>query len=135
MTSPTPDHDSRWTDDDVEQLVGNWLRIGTFVAAAITTLGGILFLAGHSSATAANYHKFAGEPAQLRHVTDIVVGAFHLDSRAVIQLGLLLLIATPVVRVALSLMAFIAQRDKLYVALTSIVLAILAFSLLFGGHP
>lgn len=134
MATSTPDRDSRWTDDDVERLVGNWLRIGTLVAAAVTTLGGILFLAGHSSATA-NYHSFAGEPAQLRHVTDIVAGALHLESRAVIQLGLLLLIATPVVRVALSLIAFVLQRDKLYVALTSLVLAILAFSLLFGGHP
>lgn len=134
MTSQTPDRDSRWTDDDVEQLVGNWLRIGTLIAAVITVLGGALFLAGHSSAAAANYHQFNGEPDALRHVTNIVAGAFHLDSRAVIQLGLLLLISTPVVRVALSLMAFIVQRDKLYVALTSIVLAILVFSLVFGGH-
>src|SRR5690242_907113 len=100
VTTQTPDPKSSWTDDDVEHLIGTWLRIGTLVAAAVTVLGGVLFLAHHSSARA-DYHTFTSEPAQLRHLTDIVIGAFHLESRAVIQLGILLLIATPVVRVAL----------------------------------
>jgi uncharacterized membrane protein len=53
---------------------------------------------------------------------------------SVIQLGLLLLIATPVARVAMSLVAFILQRDRVYVVVTLIVLAVLIFSLTGGIH-
>src|SRR5689334_14917633 len=105
MANSKPDRRT-WTDDDVERLVGNWLRVGTTAAATVAALGGVLFLASHSSARA-DYHVFASEPAQLRSVPDIVTGALHLQSNAIIQLGLLLLIATPIVRVALSFMAFV----------------------------
>jgi uncharacterized membrane protein len=50
----------------------------------------------------------------------------------VIQLGLILLIATPVARVALSLLAFAVQKDKMYVVVTAIVLGLLVYSLFFG---
>jgi uncharacterized membrane protein len=53
--------------------------------------------------------------------------------RGIIQLGLLLLIATPIARVALSVVAFAIQRDRLYVVATLIVLAVLMYSLT-GGH-
>ena len=50
-----------------------------------------------------------------------------------IQLGLLVLIATPIARVAFSLVAFALQRDRIYVIVTLIVLAVLLYSLT-GGH-
>jgi uncharacterized membrane protein len=52
-----------------------------------------------------------------------------LHSRGLIQLGLLLLIATPVARVAFSVLAFAEQRDWLYVSITLVVLAVLVYSL------
>jgi len=52
-----------------------------------------------------------------------------MHAHGIIQLGLLLLIATPVARVAFSVVAFAAERDWLYVAITLIVLAILIYSL------
>jgi uncharacterized membrane protein len=48
------------------------------------------------------------------------------------QLGLLLLIATPVARVAFSVFAFALQRDRLYVVVTLAVLGVLAFSMTGG---
>jgi uncharacterized membrane protein len=48
------------------------------------------------------------------------------------QLGLFLLIATPVARVVFSLLAFAIQRDHLYVGITLVVLAVLTFSLTGG---
>jgi len=74
------------------------------------------------------------EPADLRSLGAIVRSALALRSPAIIQLGLVLLIATPVARVAMSLVAFILQRDRVYVVVTSIVLALLIFSLT-GGVP
>jgi uncharacterized membrane protein len=73
------------------------------------------------------------EPRALRSFTAIVSGAARLDGRSLIMLGLLLLIATPVARVCFSLVVFIAQRDRVYVAITLVVLSVLLFAL-FGQH-
>lgn len=62
----------------------------------------------------------------------VIGSALSLHSLGVIQLGLLLLVATPIARVALSLVAFMRQRDRRYVLITAIVLAILLFSLAGG---
>ena len=123
----------RWSDERVEQLVGNLLRAGVIVAAIVTALGGVALLLQHGAARA-DYHLFRGEPAALRTVGGVVTSALRLESRGVVQLGLVLLIATPIARVLLSLVAFVLQRDRLYVVVTAIVLAIQLFSLVFGGH-
>jgi uncharacterized membrane protein len=122
---------TRWTDDAMEQLIGNLLRYGVLLAAAVVLLGGLLYLVQHGSGQPA-YHAFQGEPTALRNLHDVVLGAVALQSRSLIQLGLLLLIATPVARVALSLIAFAVQGDKMYVVITAIVLAVLGYSLVFG---
>ena len=124
-----PKRDSRWTDDQVELFVGNLLRYGVMAAALVAFVGGVIFLLHHGNATA-DYRRFDGEPAGLRSITGVVSGAVRLEGRSVIQLGLLLLIATPVARVAFSLLAFVRQRDRTYVVITAIVLALLLYSLL-----
>ncbi len=60
-------------------------------------------------------------------------GLLILRPQAIIALGLLVLIATPVVRVAASIISFALERDRKYVIITSIVLAILLFSIFFLG--
>ena len=65
-------------------------------------------------------------------VAGIVANACQLRGRGLIQLGLLLLIATPVLRVVIAAVAFALQRDRLYVAVSLIVLASLAYSMLVG---
>jgi uncharacterized membrane protein len=65
-------------------------------------------------------------------MSGIVRDALTLRGRGIIQLGLLLLIATPVARVAFSVAAFAFQRDRLYVVVTLVVLAILLYSLTSG---
>ena len=72
---------------------------------------------------------FQGEASPLRSVRATFLGAVHGDPRAIVQLGLVLLIATPVARVALTLAAFAAQRDRLYVGMTALVLVLLLFGL------
>jgi uncharacterized membrane protein len=122
-----------WSDERVEMVVGNLLRFGVLTAGAVTALGGVFLLAQHGLVPA-DYHVFRGEAPELTSIGGIFRGALRLDSRAVVQLGLLLLIATPIARVCFSLVAFILQRDRLYVVITAVVLAVLLFSLLFGGH-
>ena len=121
----------RWSDDDVDQFLGNMLRIGVIIATIVAAVGGVLYLAHHGFEPT-DHRVFHGEPAELRHVGSIVRGAFTLNSAAIVQLGLVLLIATPVARVAMSLVAFILQRDRIYIVVTSIVLALLIYSLTGG---
>jgi len=126
------DSPTAWTDQRIEYIVGNLLRAGVLLAAAVVVLGGAIFLLRHGREMP-HYAVFSGEPADLRTVSGILSGAGSLRGRNIIQLGLLLLIATPVFRVAFSVVAFALERDRLYVGVTLVVLAVLTFSLA-GGH-
>jgi uncharacterized membrane protein len=121
---------NRWTDQQVEQIVGNLLRIGVITAAALVFIGGIRYLAEHGSdRVEQRFHVFHGEPAALRSPVAIVKGALAFDDFSLIQLGLLVLIATPVARVVFSVYAFAREHDLAYVVITLIVLVILLYSL------
>ena len=118
-----------WTDRRVETIVGNLLRAGVILSATVVLVGGIVFLTRHAFEPA-NYRVFQGEPSELRHFRGILRGVAALRGRAIIQLGLLLLIATPIARVAFSMFGFAEERDRLYVAVTGAVLAVLLYSFL-----
>lgn len=123
------DPDSRWTDEQVELFVGNLLRYGVMLAAGVAVLGGLIYLIGHGGASP-DYAAFKGEPGELRSIRGVIGSAARLSGRGIIQLGLLILIATPVARVAFSLVAFVRQRDRTYVVITALVLAILLYSMM-----
>lgn len=123
---------NRWTDQRLEIIIGNLLRAGVLLSAAVVALGGIIFLVRHGGEIP-QLHTFRSEPAHLCSVTGVVLNAFTPYGRNIIQFGLILLIATPVVRVAFSIIAFALERDRMYVFFTLIVLSILIFSLA-GGH-
>ena len=112
-------------------IIGNLLRAGVVIAATITSIGGVIYLA-HSGESAAHSRVFQGEPADLRQVKGVLSDAFSGDGAGIMQLGLLLLIATPVARVAFSLAAFAVQLDRLYVVVTLVVLGVLTFSMAGG---
>ena len=120
-----------WTDRKVEDLVGNLLRAGVFLSALIVFVGAVVYLARHGGELA-DYRVFHGEPNQLRTIPGVLQEAFSFQGRGIIQLGLLLLIATPVARVVLSIVGFAAERDRMYVGFGTIVLIILMYSL-FGS--
>jgi len=120
-----------WSDHQVEIFAGNLLRCGVITAASLVIIGVLIYLF-HNGLALPDYKSFKGEPQELRHVGGILKYAFSFHGRGLIQLGLLVLIATPIARVALSIFAFLRQRDKLYVIVTSIVLVVLCYSL-FGA--
>jgi uncharacterized membrane protein len=121
-----------WTEQQVENIVGNLLRVGVMLAAVVVCGGGALYLIRHG-VTSPDYRVFHGEPADLRSVSGAVTEALSLQGRGIIQLGLLLLIATPIARVAFSVLAFAQQRDRTYVIVTVVVFAVLLYSLV-GGY-
>lgn len=119
------------TDKRIDDIMGLLLRTGVIIAASLVLLGGIVYLVRHPSPV--NYRTFQGEPQQFRTVSGILQGATELTGRGLIQLGLLLLIATPVARVVFSVFAFLYERDWKYVFFTLIVLGLLMFSLFGRG--
>jgi uncharacterized membrane protein len=119
---------SLWTDRRVENVIGNLLRAGVFLAAVVVLAGGIIYLI-HQRQSPADYRIFQGEPTDLRQISGIFRESMALHGRGIIQFGLLLLIATPVARVAFSIFGFAAERDWMYVVFTVIVLLILLYSL------
>jgi uncharacterized membrane protein len=122
-----------WNDQRMEIVVGYLLRTGVLLSAAVVVIGGAIYLFRHGAAPA-NFHVFQGELSPLRTLAGIAHGVLKLSGSAVIQLGLLLLIATPIARVLFSAVAFAFERDYLYVAFTLAVLGVLAYSLLGQGH-
>lgn len=122
----------QWTDQQVEITISVLLRVGVTLAAAITILGGVLYLF-HNSYGIPEDHIFRGEPADLRQVPGVLHDVLALRERGIIQFGILLLILTPVARVAFSVFAFWQQRDQLYIIVTLIVLIILVHGLLSTG--
>jgi uncharacterized membrane protein len=123
VPSPNP-----WTDYQVEQVLGNLLRIGVITAAVLVLAGGIVYLV-HEGNKPPDYREFKGVAPDLRSPIGIVDDALEFKSSGLIQLGLLVLIATPVARVIFSVFAFLWQRDFTYVIITLIVLVVLLYSL------
>ncbi len=124
--------ETAWTDERVESVIGALLRAGVTIAAAVVAIGGILYLVRHGFEPP-HYSVFRGEPSDLRSVSGILTSLWPPHGRSIIQLGLLLLIATPVARVAFAAAAFALQRDRAYVVITLIVLGILLYSLAGGA--
>jgi uncharacterized membrane protein len=121
-----------WTDQRLEIIISVLLRTGVMIAATVVLLGGICFLSRHGQEQP-EYHVFHGTASIYRSASGVIHNAGPSNCPAVIQLGLLLLILTPVARVAFSLAGFAMERDWTYVALTAIVLGILIYSLA-GAH-
>jgi uncharacterized membrane protein len=123
VTDASPQKDARLRQ--AELIISHVLRGGVVVSAAIILLGMVLFylqmaITGH--ATLAFPHTFTGIMQRL------ALG----EPLAVVSLGLLILLLTPILRVAISIVIFALERDWLYTVITILVLAILLISLLLG---
>lgn len=120
-----------WQERDVEMFIGQQLRWGVITASIVAFIGGVIYLYRHAGDTP-SYHVFNGAPPYVRHLPGIFEGVMRLDGLAVIQLGVVILLATPVTRIAFSVLAFAMEKDWLYVVITLIVLGVIAFSIFNG---
>lgn len=112
----------------LEKLLSNLLKYGVLIASAIVLVGGILYLIRHG-AELPNYQVFHGVPSEFRSPQGVVTAVLSGSRRGIIQLGLLALIATPIIRVAVSLLTFLWQRDSVYIIVTLLVLSGLIYGL------
>lgn len=118
-------------DADVQLLIGNVLRWGVILSMLIVFCGGLIYVYRHGHETA-SYYSFKGEPDFLKSIKGIFEGVLAFKSRAIIQTGIIVLIATPIVRILLSIYSFLLEKDYRYVIITLIVLGIIITSMLSG---
>lgn len=118
-------------DARVEKWIAVLLRAGVVLSAFVVLGGAVPYLGTHPRARV-NYGSFHGEPEELKSIGGILGLVFALEPRGVLQLGLLLLILTPIARVMFSAVAFAFEGDRMYVVFTLLVLAVLLYSL-FGS--
>lgn len=117
------------SDRQLQLAIGNLLKYGVILASATVFIGAVLYLIRHG-AEPADYRIFRGVPEEFCSPAGVVKAVLSGSRRGIIQLGLLILIATPVLRVIFSLLTFLRQRDFTYAIVTSIVLSGLLYSLI-----
>jgi uncharacterized membrane protein len=117
-----------WADKDIQIVLGTLLRVGVIVSMVVIVAGGLLYVL-RSSGEYVNYSSFDSRQAEFSSIADIFSGSIVFNPKAVIQIGILLLIFTPVVRVVFSIFSFLIEKDYLYVAIGLIVLTVIMFSL------
>ncbi|MFB2876363.1 DUF1634 domain-containing protein [Floridanema aerugineum] len=120
-------------EQQLELLLSNLLKYGVFLASAVVLVGGILYLIRHGTEPA-DYRVFHGVPSEFRSPEGVINAVLAGSRRGIIQLGLLILVATPIVRVAISFLAFLRQRDYVYVVVTLLVLSGLIYSMIGAYH-
>jgi uncharacterized membrane protein len=119
------------TDHDLDLSVASMLRFGVTLSAIVVFAGGLMYLR-HPFIVTPDYQHFQAGTPDLRTLSGIVYGAWKIRPDSLIQLGLLLLIATPITRVAFCVIGFARQKDRLYVLVSALVLLILLFSFARG---
>lgn len=122
---------------DIQLLISRTLRWGVSIACLVAFVGGVLFLINHGSETfdLSQYQNFSYDAPHSPAFTTlggILDGFLHFTPIGWIQTGVLILILTPVMRVALSLLDFMKERDWLYAAITAVVLAVIIMNSLGG---
>jgi len=121
-----------WVDTAISTL----LRVGVISSVTVIAIGLVMTFVHHPEyvTSAQSLHELTEARAQYpNHVLGVIDGVRELRGQAIVMAGLLLLIATPIARVAFSVIAFIVERDRVYVCITILVLALLLASLAAGA--
>lgn len=112
----------------VELLLSNILRAGLAISMFVVAIGGIIFLWSHGS-DSLDPNLIKGIPNQLRTIPTILNNIWHDHGQGIMQFGIVLLIATPIARVASCLIVFAKEHNRLYVFISAYVLLALLYSL------
>jgi len=121
------------SDKELDASVARMLLVGVSIAALVVFAGGILLLRQPLLPIPDYTHFHAVDPS-LRSLKGITGSAFHLNPRAIVQFGLIILIATPIARVVYCIFGFARQHNKLYTSISTLVLVILLYSLSKGAR-
>lgn len=116
------------SDKDIQVILGTLLRVGVIASMSVVLIGASVYLMlNHSEVV--DYHRFDSHKTDFSSMAAVFSGLKRLDSAAIIQFGVLLLIFTPILRVVFSIFGFLIERDYLYVLIGLLVLGVILFSL------
>jgi uncharacterized membrane protein len=117
-----------------ERLISGLLRVGVASSLALVVLGMLVMFTRHPDWLSSHeeLRRLTREPITPHSFADVLAGLGEWHGRSLTMVGLLLLMGLPVARVALSLLLFAQQKDRVYVAITSTVLALLVLSFVLG---
>lgn len=121
------------TDKEMERSISAMLLFGVSLSALLVAIGGALYLR-HPSVMVPDYRQFVAEREPLQGIVSTLRGASHFDPKSVVEFGILVLISTPILRVAWCVVGFARQKDPMYVLISTSVFAILIYSLIQGGR-
>lgn len=120
----------------LEIVISRLLRSGVILSLLLVVGGTAISFsrnAEYRSGDQATLEEIIGPSARFPHTPGAVAsGVIDLRGEAIVALGLLVLMATPVLRVAVSVAAFAYQGDRVFVGITSIVLVLLVVSFALG---
>jgi uncharacterized membrane protein len=119
-------------DRKMEVLMGRLLQFGVLLASTIVAIGGAAYVRDFSHSSV-NYRTFVAHPIDILHPVAFLHRVEERDAAALILLGILILIGTPIARVVFAVIAFAMERDRLYILVSLLVLAVLLFGLLHGA--
>ncbi len=120
---------------DLQLFIGTLLRWGVSIACTVGLIGGIYYLIAHGGDVMPDYSSFHSEAASYTTWEGIWHGVLNFQAKEWIQFGVVLLIFTPIFRVAFSLFTFAWERDWMYVLITAVVLGIILGNMWEGvGH-
>jgi uncharacterized membrane protein len=122
----------RFDDRRMEILMGRLLQFGVLLSSTIVAIGGVTYLRERPHGSV-QYRTFVAHPLNILHPIAFLHRVADRDAAALIQLGVLILIGTPIARVVFAVIAFAMERDRMYVAISLLVLAVLMFGLLHGA--
>ncbi len=119
----------------IERLISTVLRVGVLVSLGVILVGSLAALVRHPDylSSTLQFHRLTESKATFpRTPSEILKQALHLEGQGLIMTGILLLIATPVVRVAVSVVLFVYRRERAFVLMALVVLALLLTSFTIG---
>jgi uncharacterized membrane protein len=121
------------TLERVEKIISYVLRLGVGLSLLVIVAGTVISFAHHPGYfSSTDLASLTSPDGAIPSLHAVITGVLAGQGQAIVMLGLLLLIATPVVRVAVSIVVFLMQRDMVFVAITTAVLAALLFSFWIG---
>jgi uncharacterized membrane protein len=115
------------TDTDLETFIGYLLRYGVLTASVVVLAGGLVYLWRHGQESP-GWRRFTGEPDKMKKPGLMLEAIFHGEGRPLIMAGLMILIATPIARIFISVLGYLVEKDYFYVMLTAIVLLIILWN-------
>ncbi|WP_447639872.1 MULTISPECIES: DUF1634 domain-containing protein [Chitinophagaceae] len=125
---------SKIKDSDIELAISKVLRYGVYLALFFAGIGGLIYLHRHGNEyIGRQYAQYVEQDESFfGYVHQMFVGIFSGKGRDIIKLGIIALLATPTVRILFSLLGYALEKDKMYIVITLIVLAIISISVMGG---